>query len=46
MMLLGPVDGPTTLMFGDNNMSVVLNTTMPSSMLKKKHNARAYNGPS
>jgi hypothetical protein len=25
-----------------NNMSVVLNTTFPSSVLKKKHNAIAY----
>ena len=31
----------TSLMVGDN-MSVVLNTTIPSSMLKKKHNAVAY----
>jgi hypothetical protein len=29
------------LMLGDN-MSVVLNTTFPSSVLKKKHNAIAY----
>ena len=28
-------------MFGDNN-SVILNTTIPSSILKKKHNAIAY----
>jgi hypothetical protein len=43
------VDGPT-LMLGDNmsnsnvriNMSVVLNTSVPSSVLKKKHNAIAY----
>ena len=33
-------DGPA-LMLGDNN-SVVLNCTMPSSVLKKKHNAVAY----
>jgi hypothetical protein len=33
-------DGPT-LMLG-NNMSVVLNTSVPSSVLKKKHNAIAY----
>ena len=32
--------GPTS-MLGDN-MSVVLNTTIPSSQLKKKHNAIAY----
>jgi hypothetical protein len=34
------LDGPT-LMLGDN-MSVVLNTSVPSSVLKKKHNAIAY----
>jgi hypothetical protein len=34
------LDGPT-LMLGDN-MSVVLNTSAPSSVLKKKHNAIAY----
>ena len=39
-MLGVPVVGPTT-MYGDN-MSVVLNTTVPSSQLKKKHNAIAY----
>ena len=39
-MLGVPVDGPV-LMLGDNN-SVVLNTTVPSSVLKKKHNAIAY----
>ena len=33
------LDGPT-LMLGDN-MSVVLNTSFPSSVLKKKHNAIA-----
>ena len=33
------IDGPT-LMLGDN-MSVVLNTIVPSSVLKKKHNATA-----
>ena len=33
-------DGPA-LMLGDNN-SVVLNCTMPGSVLKKKHNACAY----
>ena len=31
----------TSLMVGDN-MSVILNTTIPSSMLKKKHNAISY----
>jgi hypothetical protein len=35
------LDGPA-LMLGDN-MSVVLNTTVPSSVLKKKHNTIAYN---
>ena len=39
-MLGVPVDSPTHLL-GDN-MSVVLNTTVPSSQLKKKHNAIAY----
>ena len=39
-MLGVPVHGPT-VMLGDN-MSVVLNTTIPSSQLKKKHNAIAY----
>jgi hypothetical protein len=34
------LDGPE-FMLGDN-MSVVLNTTVPSSVLKKKHNAIAY----
>jgi hypothetical protein len=34
------LDGPTR-MLGDN-MSVVLNTSVPSSVLKKKHNAIAY----
>ena len=37
-----PIDG-SVLMLGDNNLkSVVLNTTIPSSALKKKHNAIAY----
>ena len=35
-----PIDG-SVLMLGDNK-SVVLNTTIPSSALKKKHNAIAY----
>jgi hypothetical protein len=39
-MLGVELDGPTQ-MFGDNN-SVILNTTIPSSQLKKKHNAIAY----
>ena len=34
------LDGPA-LMLGDN-MLVVLNTSVPSSVLKKKHNAIAY----
>src|SRR5210317_1469382 len=39
-MLGVPLDGPA-LLLGDN-MSVVLNTSVPSSVLKKKHNAIAY----
>ena len=39
-MLGVPLDG-SILMLGDNK-SVVLNTTIPSSALKKKHNAIAY----
>ena len=35
-----PLDGPA-MMLGDN-MSVVLSTTVPSSVLKKKHNAICY----
>ena len=35
-----PLTGPS-FMFGDNQ-SVVANTTLPSSSLKKKHNAIAY----
>ena len=35
-----PLDGPA-LMLGDN-MSVVINTTLPSSVLKKKHCAIGY----
>jgi hypothetical protein len=34
------LDGPVH-MFGDNN-SVIINTTLPSSMLKKKHQSIAY----
>lgn len=34
------VDGPA-MMYGDNN-AVVLNTTLPSSQLKKKHQAVSY----
>lgn len=34
------INGPS-MMLGDNN-SVILNTTLPSSMLKKKHNAVSY----
>jgi hypothetical protein len=34
------VDGPA-MMFGDNK-SVIINTTMPLSQLKKKHDAIAY----
>jgi len=39
-MLGVDLEGPAMLL-GDN-MSVVLNTTVPSSVLKKKHNAVAY----
>ena len=39
-MLGVPIDGPA-MMYGDNQ-SVVLNTTVPSSVLKKKHHACAY----
>ena len=39
-MLGVPLDGPA-VMYGDNK-SVVLNTSTPSSVLKKKHNAIAY----
>ena len=39
-MLGVPLTTPTMLL-GDN-MSVILNTTVPSSQLKKKHNAIAY----
>lgn len=39
-MLGVPLDGPA-MMYGDNN-SVVLSTSTPSSVLKKKHNAIAY----
>ncbi len=35
-----PIDGPA-MMLGDNQ-SVILNTSVPSSVLKKKHNAIAY----
>ena len=35
-----PIRGPS-LLFGDNK-SVVVNTTLPSSSLKKKHNAIAF----
>ena len=39
-MLGIPLEGPA-LLLGDNK-SVVLNTTFPSSQLKKKHNAVSY----
>jgi hypothetical protein len=35
-----PLDGPSLMLRHD--MSVVWNTTIPSSFLKKKHNAIAY----
>jgi hypothetical protein len=38
---LGVLLNGSALMLGDN-MSVFLNTTVPSSVLKKKHNATAY----
>jgi hypothetical protein len=38
---LGVALDEPALMLGDN-ISVVLNTTVPSSVLKKKHNANAY----
>jgi hypothetical protein len=42
LQMLGiPVDGPTLMLVGDNN-SIVLNTLVPSSILKKKHHACAY----
>src|SRR5687768_4082281 len=41
LRMLGMALKKISLMMGDN-MSVVLNTTIPSSMLKKKHNAIAY----
>ena len=42
LMMLGVPISKSSLMVGDN-MSVVLNTTMPSSPLKKKHLGCAYN---
>ncbi len=41
LRMLGMSLEKTSLMLGDN-MSVILNTIIPSSMLKKKHNAIAY----
>ena len=41
LRMLGVPVEETSVMMGDN-MSVVLNTTLPSSVLKKKHNACAY----
>ena len=38
--MLDKLDGPV-IIFGDD-VSVVLNTLVPSSVLKKKHNAIAY----
>jgi hypothetical protein len=34
------LDGPALML--EDNMSLVLNTTVPSSVLKKNHNAIAY----
>jgi hypothetical protein len=39
--VIGSGNGEPALMLGDN-MFVVLNTIVPSSVLKKKHNAIAY----
>jgi hypothetical protein len=39
--MLGVPVTETALMLGDN-MSIIINTTIPSSQLKKKHNAIAY----
>jgi Reverse transcriptase (RNA-dependent DNA polymerase) len=41
LRMLGIPVTTSTSMYGDN-MSVILNTTVPSSQLKKKHNAIAY----
>ena len=41
LRMLGVPIRQRSMMYGDN-MSVVLNTTLPSSALKKKHNAIAY----
>ena len=41
MRMLGvPIEG-SCILYGDNN-SMILNTTVPSSMLNKKHNSIAY----
>jgi len=39
-MLGVPVDGPAMLL--SNNLSIILSTTIPSSVLKKKHQAICY----
>ena len=41
LRMLGVPIEETSVLMGDN-MSVILNTTLPSSILKKKHNACAY----
>jgi hypothetical protein len=41
LRMLGVPLEKTSLLIGDN-MGIMLNTTLPSSMLKKKHNAIAY----
>lgn len=41
LRMLGVSLEETSLLIGDN-MSIILNTTLPSSMLKKKHNAIVY----
>jgi hypothetical protein len=40
-MLGVEVDGPTSMMFGDNN-TVIISTSTPSSQLKKKHHSCAF----
>jgi hypothetical protein len=41
LRILGiPIDGPANVF--SNNKSVVTNSTIPTSTLKKKHNAIAY----
>ena len=37
-----PIDGPANVLFCDNKNGVVKNTTIPESMLAKKHNVINY----